>query len=183
MRPSEALAGKRLAVLAAATRHRLMNPRIFGSVLAGVDREGSDIDLLVDALPGVTLFDLGKFQEDLEALLGVRVDVRTPGDLPAGFRDKILLEARLADYLGHMRKAAEDACEFTEGMTEQAFLVDHRTQQAVVMSLVIIGEAATKIMERHEGFAEEHPEFEWRAMRGMRNRIAHGYFEVDHEIV
>jgi predicted nucleotidyltransferase len=35
------------------------NPRVFGSVLHGTDQNGSDIDLLVDALPGATLFDLG----------------------------------------------------------------------------------------------------------------------------
>lgn len=35
------------------------NPRVFGSVLHGLDAEGSDLDLLADPLPGTTLFDLG----------------------------------------------------------------------------------------------------------------------------
>jgi len=42
-----------------------------------------------------------------------------------------------------------------------------------------LGEAATKIMERHAAFAETHSHIPWRNMRGMRNRIAHGYFEID----
>ena len=52
MRPSTVLASKRQAVREAAARYRTANPRVFGSVLAGTDVEGSDLDLLVDALPG-----------------------------------------------------------------------------------------------------------------------------------
>ncbi|MCP5291906.1 MAG: nucleotidyltransferase, partial [Burkholderiales bacterium] len=48
----------------------------------------------VDALPGATLFDLGGLQIELEDLLGVHVDLLTPGDLPAKFRDRVLAEAR-----------------------------------------------------------------------------------------
>jgi uncharacterized protein with HEPN domain len=78
-----------------------------------------------------------------------------------------------------MHVAAADACRFVEGFSESQFLADKRTQQAVVMSLVIIGEAATQIMDRDPDFAARHPEIPWRSMRGMRNRIAHGYFELD----
>jgi len=78
-----------------ATRQfRTANPRVFGSVAQGTDHDGSDLDLLVDTLPGATLFDLGGLQVDLEELLGVSVDLLTPGDLPPKFRDKILSEAR-----------------------------------------------------------------------------------------
>ncbi|WP_438361061.1 nucleotidyltransferase family protein [Klebsiella michiganensis] len=54
-----------------------------------------DIDLLVDALPGATLFDLGGLQDELESLLGLHVDLLTPGDLPPKFRAKVLAEALL----------------------------------------------------------------------------------------
>jgi uncharacterized protein len=64
-------------------KHRVSNPRVFGSALHGTDREGSDLDLLVDTLPGATLFDLGGLQAELEGLLGVPVDVLTLNDLPA----------------------------------------------------------------------------------------------------
>ena len=84
---------------------------------------------------------------------------------------------RLADHLDHMRTAADDARRFVEGMTKQDFLTDKRTQQAVVMSLVIIGEAAGRIMDQHLDFVAAHPAIPWRSMRGMRNRIAHGYFQ------
>lgn len=75
-------------------RFRAENPRIFGSVLHGTDEDGSDLDLLVDALPGATLFDLGALQVELEAMLGIQVDLVTPADLPPKFRAQVLAEAQ-----------------------------------------------------------------------------------------
>jgi len=94
MKPSVALAFKRNAVREAMERFRATNPRVFGSVVRGTDRDDSDLDLLVDALPGATLFDLGGLQAELEELLGVSVDLVTPGDLPPKFRQRVLAEAQ-----------------------------------------------------------------------------------------
>lgn len=94
MKPSVALNLNRNAVLEAAERFRTANPRVFGSVVHGTDLDGSDLDLLVDALPGTTLFDLGGLQSELEELLGIPVDVQTPEDLPKKFRDLVLQEAK-----------------------------------------------------------------------------------------
>ena len=94
MRPSVVLEMNRGAVREAVARFRTTNPRVFGSVLHGTDRDGSDLDLLVDALPGATLLDLGDLEEELKALLGVDVDLLTPGDLPGKFRDDVLAEAK-----------------------------------------------------------------------------------------
>lgn len=94
MRPSQALRQHRDAICLAAARYRVANPRVFGSALHGNDREGSDLDLLVDPLPGTTLFDLGGLQDELQELLGVSVDVLTLQDLPAKFRDVVAQEAR-----------------------------------------------------------------------------------------
>lgn len=94
MRPSRALELKRSAILEMASHFRASNPRIFGSVLRGTDHDGSDLDLLVDALPGATLFDLGGLQIELESLLGIHVDLLTPDDLPPKYRAKVLAEAK-----------------------------------------------------------------------------------------
>jgi len=83
MKHAEALATHGDTIRVAVRRCHAASPRIFGSVLRGQDREDSDLDLLVDALPGTTLFDLGALRIELETLLGVPVDVSTPGDLPA----------------------------------------------------------------------------------------------------
>lgn len=94
-----------------------------------------------------------------------------------------MTDNRLFNYLDHMRQAAADACGFVEGMSRAEFLQDKRTQQAVVLSLIVLGEAATKVMDRHEAFAVANGQIPWRNMRGMRNRIAHGYFDIDLEVV
>ena len=94
MKPSLALQLNSQAILEAARRFRVSNPRVFGSVLHGADKDDSDLDLLVDPSPETTLFDLGGLQVELEALLGVQVDVRTPGDLPSRFRAQVLAEAK-----------------------------------------------------------------------------------------
>lgn len=90
---------------------------------------------------------------------------------------------RLFDYLDHMQQAATDACSFVEGLDKDDFVADKRTQQAVVMNLIIIGEAATKVINDYAGFIQAHPEIPWRNMRGMRNRIAHGYFDINLDVV
>jgi predicted nucleotidyltransferase len=94
MKPSDALRRHREAVLRLLRQAELTNPRIFGSVLSQQDREGSDLDILVDAAPGTTLFDLGGLQVELEALVGVPVDLLVPGDLPKRSRAKILAQAQ-----------------------------------------------------------------------------------------
>lgn len=92
-------------------------------------------------------------------------------------------ESRLADYIEHIHLAAQDACAFVDGLDKAGFLEDKRTQQAVVMSLIIMGEAASKVMDGYAEFTQRHPEVPWRSMRGMRNRIAHGYFDINLDVV
>ena len=92
-------------------------------------------------------------------------------------------DPRLADAIGHIHQACAESRAFLDGMTKASFFADKRTQNAVVMSLMIIGEAAARIMDRHPDFVAQHPETRWRDMRGMRNRIAHGYFDIDLELV
>jgi uncharacterized protein with HEPN domain len=84
---------------------------------------------------------------------------------------------RLPDYLEHMQQAAADACSFVAGLAKEDFLEDKRTQQAVIMSLIIIGEAATKVLDRYPDFAQAHRQVPW------RNRIAHGYFDINLDVV
>lgn len=90
---------------------------------------------------------------------------------------------RLTDYLDHMQQAATDACGFVEGLSKADFVADKRTRQAVIMSLIIIGEASTKVMDGYAEFVRIHAQVPWRSMRGMRNRIAHGYFDINLDVV
>ncbi|MCB4787134.1 MULTISPECIES: DUF86 domain-containing protein [unclassified Delftia] len=90
---------------------------------------------------------------------------------------------RLPDYLDHIQQAAIDARSFVEGLTKEDFFADKRSQQAVIMSFIIIGEAATKVMDGYAKFTQAHPEVPWRSMRNMRNRMAHGYFDINLDVV
>jgi uncharacterized protein len=94
MKPSEALAKHRDKLLAIAAGHGASNLRVFGSVAKGVDREGSDIDLLVDVRKGTSLFDLVGMQQDFEDLLGIKVDLLTELGLHPEIKERILAEAR-----------------------------------------------------------------------------------------
>ncbi|MGC2165236.1 MAG: nucleotidyltransferase family protein [Gallionella sp.] len=93
MKPSKLLASHRSEICRMVEQNHARNPRVFGSVLRGGDTDKSDLDLLVDPLPDTTLLNLGALQVDLEQLLGIPVDIITPGDLPEKFRNVVLKEA------------------------------------------------------------------------------------------
>jgi uncharacterized protein len=93
MKPSIALQENRAAIRSVVERHRARNARVFGSVVHGEDKEGSDLGILIDPTPSTTLMDVTRIQVDLEKLLGVRVDVLTPKALPDKLRGLVLAEA------------------------------------------------------------------------------------------
>jgi predicted nucleotidyltransferase len=93
LRPSEALAANRAAIRRVVAAHRAQNARVFGSVLRGEDTHGSDLDILVEPVPEMSLFDIFAIRRELQDLLGVTVDVLTPGGLPDKFRSAVLAEA------------------------------------------------------------------------------------------
>lgn len=93
MRPSTVFVRHREEIRRIVLRHSAADVRVFGSVLSGTDREGSDLDLLVDPTDGMTLFDIGAIRQELSDLLGVPVEVVTPGALPDRFRGQVMKEA------------------------------------------------------------------------------------------
>ena len=93
MRPSLALQQHREAIREIALRNRVLNVRVFGSVLHGDDIEGSDLDLLVEPTTETTLMDIAKIQVEVAKLLKVKVDVLTPNALPDKFRTRVMTEA------------------------------------------------------------------------------------------
>ncbi len=82
-----------------------------------------------------------------------------------------------------MLRAAKNVAAFTANMTEQEFLSNEMAKYAVTMGLQIIGETASRVLEKCPDFVTDHPELPFHQMRGMRNRISHGYFTVVHETV
>ena len=94
MRPSQALASQRDRILALAAASGATRVRVFGSGAKGIDREGSDVDLLVDMPAGTSLLHIVGLQLDIADMLGVKVDLCTDRELHPFLRDRILAEAR-----------------------------------------------------------------------------------------
>ncbi len=94
MLPSVALQTHREAIRRIALSHRVTNVRVFGSVVHGDDKEGSDLDLLVEPTKDTTMMDIAKIQLELSQLLPVTVDVLTPNGLPVKFRGQVVAEAQ-----------------------------------------------------------------------------------------
>ena len=87
------------------------------------------------------------------------------------------------DYLDHILQAIQRICRYTEHMTETKFLDNEQVQDAVLRNIEIIGEAAKNIESYFPEFASQHSVVPWGDIYLMRNRICHGYFSVDLEIV
>ncbi len=91
--------------------------------------------------------------------------------------------ARVPEYLQHIVTAIDKATGYVSGMSREAFQADSRTQDAVIRSIEIVGEAAQQVRTADPEFAARHADIPWDLMYGMRNRIVHDYFEVDLDVV
>ena len=91
----------------------------------------------------------------------------------------------LLDYLGHIVTACARVTDYIAGLSHDRFLATPMVQDAVVRNLEVIGEAGTNVQKYHAEFFAGHPEIrdELRSAYAMRNRLAHGYFEIDWAIV
>lgn len=84
------------------------------------------------------------------------------------------------ERLLHIRDAAHSIADFTAGLSEDIFRDVKLVQHGVTNCLYIITEAASRISDETK---KQHPEIEWDVIRGMRNRLAHAYFDIDLGIV
>ena len=90
---NQVLRERREEILRIASQHGARNVRVFGSTARGEAGPDSDVDFLVEFEDGRSLMDLSGLWQDLEALLGRRVDVAEPEGLHWYIRDRVLKEA------------------------------------------------------------------------------------------
>jgi uncharacterized protein with HEPN domain len=84
------------------------------------------------------------------------------------------------EYLRHIVAEADYLAEQTASLSKDDFLKNETLRRAFVRSLEVIGEATKKLPDE---FRARYPQVEWRAMAGMRDRLIHGYFGVDHDLI
>lgn len=84
------------------------------------------------------------------------------------------------DRIRHMLEAALKAVEFSKGRSRSDLDADEKLTLSLVHLLEILGEAAGKVSQE---FRQRHPEIPWGRVSGIRNRLIHGYFDVDLDIV
>lgn len=89
----DVLRDKRTEIFAIAAKYGASSIRVFGSVARGEDRPDSDIDFLMEIEPGRSLLDQIALMQDLESLLGCKVDVAELETLHEKIRDRVLQEA------------------------------------------------------------------------------------------
>jgi uncharacterized protein len=94
MKLSERVERYRASIRQVVEANKGANPRVFGSVARGDDTEESDLDLLVESEPGMTLFNIGAIRHEVATLIGAPVDVVTLGSIPPAKRSRILAEAK-----------------------------------------------------------------------------------------
>ena len=93
MSNQDPLQGQRAEILRIAHSHGATRVRVFGSVARGEAGPESDIDVLIDLERGRSLLDIVAIKQDLEDLLGRKVDVVTEAAVSRYIRDEVLSEA------------------------------------------------------------------------------------------
>lgn len=93
------------------------------------------------------------------------------------------MDERLTILVYHIRDTSAEIAEFVATSTRDDLRTDLKLERALVMSLLVVGEMVSRICERYPEFIAELPDLPWQQIRGLRNRIAHGYFELDYDII
>ncbi len=83
-------------------------------------------------------------------------------------------------FLKDVLDAIDSIEKFVEGITLDEFRRDDKTSSAVIRKFEVIGEATKHVPEQ---IRDEHPEIPWKSIAGLRDRLIHAYFGIDHKLV
>ena len=176
---------------------------IFGSTARDEARPDSDVDTLIEIGRPASFFTLSKVNFYLEDVLGAKVDLVTPGSLRSPIRERIYKELIYVETgadngytmetsmsmsnerewrfrLNDIQDSTEKILRYVEGMDFDTFSENQMVIDAVIRNFEIIGEAVRYIPDE---FKASSPHIDWQDMADMRNRLIHGYSEVNLETV
>ena len=86
---------------------------------------------------------------------------------------------RVAEYLHHILAATERLTARIGGVSKEEFMRDMDLHDITIRHIEVIGEASHNIIKRYPQFACDHPELELKRAYDMRNRVIHGYHDID----
>lgn len=91
--------------------------------------------------------------------------------------------SRVLDYIDHMLQASDRIARYVRDMDQADFMQNELVQDGVIRNIEILGEAARNVEKYAPDFVMRHGNIPWAAVYAMRNRVSHGYFSVDLELV
>lgn len=189
-------------------RYKIKSLGVFGSYVRGEQKKRSDLDILVD-WETISFSAWTGLESDLSKLLGVKVDLVPRQNLKPWIGKRILEEVvwlmldgtpvpisdqqrrqerkppmkrkrEFLDFLEDIVKAMEKVERFVAGMSFDQFITDDKTISAVAREIEIIGEAVKHIPAP---IRRKYPNIPWKKMAGARDRLIHGYFDVNLNVV
>ena len=83
-------------------------------------------------------------------------------------------------YVQDMLEFGEKVLSYTDGMDHDMFIADTRTYDATLRNIQLVGEAATHVPD---DVRESNPDIPWRAIIGVRNRLAHSYLHINDSVI
>ena len=89
-------------------------------------------------------------------------------------------DRRDQDYLNDILEAMERIAEYISGLTCEGFMLDRKTQDAVIRNLEIIGEATKSLSPE---LCRRHDEVPWSGLAGVRDKMIHYYFGLNYDVV
>ncbi len=174
---------------------------IFGSTARDEARPDSDVDTLIEIERPAGFFTISKVNRYLEDILDAKVDLVTPGGLRSPIRERIYQDLIYAGAenrhirrptmpmsnerewrfrLNDIHDSAEKILRYVQGMDFGTFIQDEIRIDAVIRNFEIIGEAVRYIPDE---FKASNPHIDWQDMADMRNRLIHGYPDINLDTV
>ena len=178
----------RIRIAGFCRRHHIKKLSLFGSVLTSAFKSDSDIDVLVEFESGYTPgWDIVSMENELSSILGRKVDLHTKMILAGIFSDRVVREAQVQyaaksasrAYIRHMLDFSRQAVDFTSKCRRSA--LDSNTMLALAVTRLI--ELIGGIPQSVPDLRKRYQQIPWAQIVGNRDRLAHGYIDVDYEII